>query len=178
MPDTTPNYPLPYPLGSEAPDGPAQIGALANRLDVVLAAFDTNVIVGGVSGADVITPIPAGNTWSDVETPSTVVVPKPGVLLVVGSVYLHHMVETGDPQARVNVTGPVSGLISSSGRVGTGQTGGIEVWATVPVLAKAEVTAAGTLTLTRQVRHHIAGGENHNYANFDAFWVFVGRADT
>lgn len=177
MPTTTPNFGLPYPLGAEPPDGPAQIGALANRLDVVLGAFDTNVVVGAASGPDTIQAIPDGSAWSSVEAAAAVTVPKPGILLVVGSVYLQHLVSTGDPQARVEVSGAVTDYVSSSGRLGTGQTGGIEVWASVPVMAKAQVTAAGTLTLQRQVRHHISGGTGHKYANFDIYWVFVGEAD-
>ena len=175
---TTTNYQIPYPEGSDPPAGHTQMQALAERVDLIMKALDTNVILGAVSGVDSIGTIPDGNSWSTVETPSNLVVPRPGILMVVGSCYLQHLVSSGDPQARVLIEGPVTEYISSSGRVGTGQTGGIEVWATTPVLAKAKVTGAGTITMTRQVRHHIPSGTGHQYANFDAYWVFVGEADT
>lgn len=178
MPDTTPTYALPYPLGSEPPDGPGQIGALASRLDTVLGAFDANVIVGGSNGVTVsAATIPDGNTWTDVEDPVQIPVAKPGLLMVVGSVTLNHVIQSGDPQARIDVAGPVADVVVNWGRLGTGQTGGIEVQASVPVLAKATITAAGTVTLQRQVRHHISSGTGHEWSSFDLYYVVVGQAD-
>lgn len=178
MPDTTPGYSLPYPLGSEPPDGPAQIGALANRLDTVLGAFDANVTIGadnGITQADTV--IGDGNMWQDVESPVQISVNKAGLLVVMGSVYLKHNVASGDPQGKVAVTGPVANVVDSFAILGTGQVGGIEVQATLPVYAKAQITAAGTVTLQRQVRHHIASGTGHEWSFFDLFWVVIGEAD-
>lgn len=178
MPDTTPTFALPYPLGSEPPDGPAQVGALANRLETVLGAFDSNVLIGADNGlVTSATTIADGNTWNDVENPVQITVPKPGLLLIFCSVNLHHNVSSGDPQGRVDITGPVSDQVINWARLGTGQVGGIQVQASLPVLAKATVTAAGTITVQRQVRHHIASGTGHEWSGFDVFWVYVGQAD-
>lgn len=173
----TPNFTLPKPEASETPDGPSQIGGLADRLDTVLAAFDANVTIGASNGTTTNAVIPDGNTWNDVEDPVSITVTQPGLIVVFGSVYLKHEVSSGDPQAQVELTGPVSGLVSSFAQVGSGTVGGIQAQASVPVLAKATITAAGTVTLQRQVRHHISSGEDHEWGYFDLYWIVIGQAD-
>lgn len=45
----TPNYDLPYPAGTDAPDLPVIIGAIANAMDQAMADFEIAVLMGAVN---------------------------------------------------------------------------------------------------------------------------------
>lgn len=177
MPGQTDPYALPYPLPADPPESEG-IQTLAERLAVVLAAFDSNVQLVASNGSTVNAVIPDGNDWHSVEAPVNVVCPKPGKLFVIGSAYLSHKVSSGDPRCQIIATsGPIAGQVVNLGRVGTGTTGGIEVHVSVPVFYSCEVTGPGTVALQRQVKHHIASGTGHEWGYFDVYAVFIGQAD-
>lgn len=48
MPGSTPTYAYPYPLNTDAPDGPAQIQALADRMEVQTTRLDDAIDDSGL----------------------------------------------------------------------------------------------------------------------------------
>lgn len=175
MPDLTPNFDLPYPLASEPPNGPEQIGALAAAVDAALESVNTRTSVGASNGGET-QGIPAGNTWTD--TPDPVVqipVTGPGKLLVFCVVTLNDPgTAAGDCEARLQLSGPVSGVVTNLAKAGV--SAGTAVTITVPLNAVCSVTAAGTVSITRQVRHNLSSGQDGQYFSFDVSWVLVSEA--
>lgn len=168
----TPDFDLPYPAPADPPDGPAQLGALATAVEAALADLNTSVSTGGDNGGGT-QPIPAGNTWTD--TPDAVIqvpVAGPGKLLVFAVVTLNDPgTAAGDCEARLQFSGPIGTVILNVAKAGVSQ--GAAVTITVPVNAVVPVTAAGTVSITRQVRHNLSSGRDGQYYSFDVSWLLV-----
>lgn len=89
MPATTPLFGFPYPLGSESPNGPAQIGALAQEVEDVFGSNATaRTTIGVLQHAAGNTTVLNGSFVPLPDTPVTNPFPVPARLHMVTNVRL------------------------------------------------------------------------------------------
>lgn len=169
----TPSFQLPKPESSEPPDGPAHIGALADAVDTALESVNTRTTAGASNGGASVA-IPNGNTWTDTPDEQVqITTTGPGLLIVNAVVTMNDPGATaGDPEARLDIAGPVGTVVTNVAKIGISAGDG-DISATAPVHALVPVTAAGTVTITRQVRHTVAAGTNGSYYSFDVHWILI-----
>ena len=175
---TTPNFGIPYPEGSDPPDGAAQMNALATAVDTALESINTRGAQGFDNGNSSPVTIPDGNAWGPSGDPVVnIAVPSAGELFIWCVVNMEDPGDTGGgPQARITVTGPVGEVGTNIAEVNVSS--GTAVTATVPINASVPVTAAGTVAIQREVRHTIASGTNGTYWSFDVMWLYAADRST
>lgn len=164
----TDRYGLPWPEGPDLPWGPQPFQALAQATEDAIAGVATRTVLGADTSSEVWTTISAGNTWTT-QGVHTVTADAPGTILVLGSVQLNRPDGgTGTPEARCSVAGPATQVAISEGTMGIGT----EVdRGSVTTLTLCTVTAPGTLTLQRQVRHNAAASSGGQWRRFDLYWA-------
>ena len=149
MPATTPKYALPYPVPADPADVPADMAALANRLEIVLPMSAVFQRISHTQIVAAVTPAAVA------EASSTVIVTAPAVNVIAGDVLLAEFfspqVGTGLVAGNLVVGHLFDGATSLGNLFAVANPGSAA--AGVPVLARQYVSpAAGSHTFSIRAR--------------------------